>query len=1258
MREMFERSGELGRDLLAVDWAATPLGPPDDWSQSLKSVVRLVLTSRFSMWMAWGPELTFLCNEAYRRDTLGKKYPWALGQPSSVVWSEIWDDIGPRVDTVLNDGLATWDESLLLFLERNGYPEETYHTFSYSPVFDEAGQVSGLLCVVKEDTEEVVARRRMQTLRDLGARRTANLTEAETIGSACAELAGSSRDVPFSLVYLYDGDGLTARLAGSSGFAGEHPAAAPVLTLGDGSLPWPASAAREGQTVLVEDLAVRFADLPTGSWDLAPQAALVVPLAPSTQTSPYGFQVFGLNRHRPLDQGYRDFCDLVAGQVAANLTDARAFEFEKGRAETLAQLDQAKTDFFTNVSHEFRTPLTLLLGPAEDALNADVEPLTGRQRERVEVILRNGQRLLKLVNTLLDFSRLESGRVEARFEPVDLAQYTRELGSMFATAAERLGLQLEVDCPPLRAPVYLDRDLWAKVVLNLLSNALKFTFEGGVTLRLTETPAGAELTVTDTGTGIPDAELPHLFERFHRVDGARSRTHEGSGIGLALVAELVALHGGTVTAASVLGEGSTFRLQVPFGADHLPPEQVAESDPARSATVAAVAEGFLAETSHWTRSQHLGSLRDGQSHRSTAAAGPDRPRILVVDDNADIREYVAGLLAEDYVVQTAVDGQDGLERARELTPDLVLTDVMMPVLDGFGLLAALQADPLTVGVPVVMLSARAGEEGTLQGLDAGADDYLVKPFTARELRARVRANLELDRARRTRRQLERSRSLLDQAQRLAQVGSWEVDLVTGRVEASEELLRIMGRSAREISGMSAADVVGQLVHPDDRERVQAILDSATDGGFHYDARVVQPSGRTVLVSVYGEVVLDSHGEREALRGSVQDVTERKAAAEALALAAANAEAAAREHSIADQLQRSLLPRTGFDLDHLEVATYYRAGVEGTQVGGDWYDVIELGGGRTALVVGDVMGRGVRAAAVMGQLRAAVRAYARLDLPPADLLESLDGLVREIDEDQIVTCIYAVFDAGDQVLRFANAGHLPPIITTPGGECWVVEHEENPPLGVGPFNMTQHEVSLTSDARVVLYTDGLVERRGQDLDLGIKTLAVHVGDLTGPVDGIPEELVSAMLPDGPDDDVAILVARVDPPSVDESLVRRLDTGGSAVAAARHVVSEYLEERGLPGGLVYDATLVTSELVTNAIRYGRAPVDLRVRIEGADVLVEVRDEATYQPRKLRPDEDDENGRGLQIVSAVGTRWGTRPTERGKAVWCLLSPHQAGR
>ncbi len=591
------------------------------------------------MWMAWGPELTFFCNEAYRRDTLGEKYPWALGKPASVVWAEIWDDIGPRIDSVMTTGQATWDESLMLFLERSGYTEETFHTFSYSPIFDDHGVIAGMLCVVKEDTEEVVAHRRMQTLRDLGSRRTSNLTEAETISTACDELAESPEDLPFSLVYLFEADGATARRVGSVGFDGPHPAAPDHLLVADPDAVWPVARAVDGEPVTVDHLEERFFDLPRGSWDVSPRQALVVPLAASAGGRPYGFQVFGLNRFRPLDDGYRDFCDLIAGQLAASLTDARAYEFERGRAETLAELDQAKTDFFTNVSHEFRTPLTLLLGPAEDALSDDTDPLAGQQRDRVEVVLRNGQRLLKLVNTLLDFSRLESGRVEARFEPVDLGQHTRELTSMFEAATERLGLSLTLDAQPLPEPVYVDRDLWAKVVLNLLSNALKFTFEGGITVRVAPVHGGAELSVTDTGTGIPEHELEHLFERFHRVSGAQSRSHEGSGIGLALVSELVDLHGGAVSARSVLGEGSTFVVTLPFGHSHLPADQVAGPRPAPSSAVTAAAEGFLAETTHW--------LDPDPADLSVPAGdtGAGRPRILVVDDNADIREYVAGLLA-------------------------------------------------------------------------------------------------------------------------------------------------------------------------------------------------------------------------------------------------------------------------------------------------------------------------------------------------------------------------------------------------------------------------------------------------------------------------------------------------------------------------------------------------------------------------------------------------------------------------------------
>ncbi len=1211
IREVLQAGGEAGRDLLAVDWGPTPLGPPERWPRSLQTVVGVVLTSRFSMWMAWGPELTFFCNDAYRRDTLGKKYPWALGRSAREVWAEIWPDIGPRIETVMREGVSTWDEALLLFLERSGYVEETYHTFSYSPLTDEAGQIAGMLCVVSEDTERVISQRRMATLRDLGSGPT-TITEGEALAAACGHLAANPRDLPFALVYLSGADGPELRAA--AGMAEDHPAVA---------FAWPGDGTAE---------LAGLAELPRGDWDEPPVTALVLPLPQQA-----GFLVAGLNRYRQLDDGYRAFLGLVAGQIASGLASARAYETERRRAEALAELDRAKTAFFTNVSHELRTPLTLLLGPAEDAL---AEPLDDPQRRRVEVISRNAQRLLKLVNTLLDFSRLESGRVDAHYEQVDLARYTAELASMFESAMERAGIVLRIDCAPLAEPVYVDRDMWAKIVLNLLSNALKFTFAGEIAVRVDASGEMARLTVADTGIGIDPAEQPRLFERFHRVAGARSRSHEGSGIGLALVAELAELHGGRATVDSAPGEGSRFSVEVPFGAAHLPHEHMGATA-GGGASASQQAQGFLVEAMRW-----LGE-GDGDGIR-----GVDGPRVLVVDDNADMRDYIASLLCTRYSVETAPDGIAALEQARARPPDLVLTDVMMPRLDGFGLLAALQADPATTGVPVVMLSARAGEEVTIEGLEAGADDYLIKPFAARELLARVRANLELDRVRRTRDQLRRSQHLLDQAQRLARVGSWEIDLASGAITASEELARQLQLSMEELQTEGLEGALTRRVHPDDLEPVRRALAAAVEGApLDLEVRFVTPGADGRFYRAIGELERDADGEPVRLRGSTQDITDQRAAERALAAAAASREAAARERRIADELQHSLLPETTFDPDHLQVATFYQPGVAGTQVGGDWYDVIEVGAGRTALVIGDVMGRGVRAAAVMGQLRAAVRAYARLDLAPADVLEFLDSVVRELTDVQIVTCIYAIFDPHDSTLTYANAGHLPPLLALRGEPARRLSGASGPPLGAGPLRLSEERVALPVGALLTLYTDGLVERRTRNLDVGIDELAGRLTTLAAPVDEVPAALVDALAPGGSDDDVAVLVAQVADEHRPAPAALEVDADPRAVQQARAFTAAALAQWSLPAGLARDAILLVSELVTNAIIHGRAPIQLRLRRARASLLIEVDDTDTAVPRRLRPTPTDVHGRGLVFVATLADQWGTRPTRDGKSVWCVL-------
>ncbi|MEA2147404.1 MAG: hypothetical protein QOG59_2991, partial [Solirubrobacteraceae bacterium] len=553
-----QSAGEVGRDLLAADWSLTPLGPPEQWSPSLSMFVPVMLGSRFAMWMAWGPELTFFCNDAYRRDTLGKKYPWALGRPARDVWAEIWPDIGPRIETVLKTGEATWDESLMLFLERSGYVEETYHTFSYSPLIDDAGETAGMLCVVSEDTERVVGERRMATLREVGSEPATGRDESGYLLGAARHLDANRWSLPFTITYLFDAEGRIAHLVASSAIPAGHPAAPVSLELGDGASVWPAAEVAAGHEVVVADLERRFDRLPTGAWNDPPTTAVLLPLLqPVAHARPYGFLVVGVNRFRPLDDAYLSFLKLLAAQLASGVAAARAYDAERRRAEQLAELDRAKTAFFTNVSHELRTPLTLLIGPAQDALADNAHPLPAQQRERVETIVRNGDRLLKLVGTLLDFSRLESGSVQALYEPVELGQYTAELASMFESAVQRAGLTLEIDCRPLPEPVYIDREMWAKIVLNLLSNALKFTSEGTITVRVDMDGGAARLSVTDTGIGVDSIEQPRLFERFHQVLGAQGRTQEGSGIGLALVAELAELHGGTPTVRSQPGAGST-----------------------------------------------------------------------------------------------------------------------------------------------------------------------------------------------------------------------------------------------------------------------------------------------------------------------------------------------------------------------------------------------------------------------------------------------------------------------------------------------------------------------------------------------------------------------------------------------------------------------------------------------------------------------------------------------------------------------------
>jgi PAS domain S-box-containing protein len=1357
---IFGADSEIGPDLAAVDWAATPLGPSAAWPQSLRTAVRILLSSRFSMWLGWGPELTFFCNAAYRRDTLGRKYPWALGRPAREVWAEIWADVWPRIDQVLSTGQATWDEALLLFVERSGYPEESYHTFSYSPLHDDAGAVVGMLCVVREDTDRVIAERRMETLRDLGSDPSSAHTEQEALAFAADRLGRNLRDLPFTLTYLFD-DGGAARLASSSGITAGHPAAPTVLAADDASV-WPVAEPARGESVLVELADV--AALPTGDWRSPPVQALVVSLL-EPGGAPYGFLIAALNRYRPLDSGYRGFTEVVAGHISAAIGSARSYQTQQRRAEELAELDKAKTVFFSNISHEFRTPLALILGPVAELRSGSRDPapdLDEQTRQELDVVHRNALRLNKIVNTLLDFSRIEAGRMQANFEPVDLATNTAGLASVFRSAIERAGLTFAVDCPALDEPVYLDRDMWEKVILNLLSNALKFTFDGSITVRLHRDATHAVVTITDTGVGVPATEVPQLFERFHRVPTTRARSNEGSGIGLALVKELVGLHSGSIAAQSTEGEGTTFAIRLPFGTAHLSAN--VGGTPAGTPTFASVADPYVEEALRWLPSD-ADAFDDG-----TFAAGPlasqavvapilgaQQARVLVADDNADMREYLARLLrTAGYAVDTVTDGQQALHAVRADLPALVVSDVMMQEMDGLALVAALRQDPRTAPIPVLLLSARAGQEASIEGLHAGADDYLVKPFAAAELLARVRANIELARLRNHHARWRTA--LVDSLQEAFFV----CDEYGAVVEINAAFTQMLGYGPEDLPYPTAAPWWPQ---PDTdpeahRQVIEAFATFVDASRRNFTIPLTHRDGHRLWVTTSFNHVDDPDTGHRVIVGTFRDVTaERYTVQGQTALAAVNqqlgqadtvedaVQAAAEELHRLWQARRVLavtftsptspakephvvcigesaqwadLPDPtrnaisalsagdllttgtqepgagGIALDHPQgvlviwvelderrpfaaedqtlltalasrlghglqrvqqvdqqretalvlqhailgpaklpdgFAVRYQPATRPLQVGGDWYDVLSLGDGRIGLIVGDCVGHGLAAATVMGQLRSACRALL-LERPyPGAALAGVDRFAERLPDAQCTTAFCAVLDPSTGELIYSSAGHTPPVVVEADGTKRTLDDGRSIPLGVRVDRpRPEARVTLPARATLLLYTDGLVERRRQPLQQGIDRAAEVVKDGGArSLEDLATDLMSGLAPPGGyQDDVALLLYRQPAP-----LDLTIPASVSELASTRAALRSWLGKAGVGTTQVQDILVAAGEALANSIEHGHrngaeGTVTLRVIVLVDQVQLTIVDTGSW--KVPAPDPKARRGRGITLMRGL--------------------------
>lgn len=736
--EAVEHSSGVEALLNATVWPST-IGSPDTWPQSLRATIKLLLSSRYPMVLLWTDELIQIYNDAYIA-LIGDKHPHAFGRSIRETQPESWSVIGPMIREVMATRVSNWVPNQQLALNRAGFTEEAYFSLSYSAVEDDEGTVRGMLCVCSETTKQVLGERRLKLQRELshGGGATSVADSCEAIASVFERF---SMDIPFAAIFLKRSGGTTLLdLAASTGI-GTNIDRFRLVDLNDPSTPPSLPRIMAGETVIRDG--IDYLGLTGGPFQSIITRAVGIPIRNSSSKDPVGALVLGVNPNVPFDDSCRTFIELVGDQVGALLQSAQAYEDERRRVEELGELDRAKTAFFSNVSHEFRTPLTLLLGPLEEVLDS---PQTSPQlHELLLVSQRNGLRLLRLVNTLLDFSRIEAGRAEAAFEETDIGALTADLASNFRSICEKVGLNLDVHSAG-SVTAFVDPQMWEKIVLNLMSNAFKFTTEGGIRVMIEASDNELTLRVIDTGCGISAADLPKVFDRFYRTSGTKGRSFEGTGIGLAFVKELVAMHGGRIEAESTLGLGSTFIVTLPLGSDHLPPEKIVRASPGapRSPQVKA----FLEEASQWLRSEDKHDLPDSfQPSRPNSLPG-DRPVILLADDNADMRSYVERLLRDRYDIVAVPDGEAAVETLSSVTFDLALLDVMMPMLDGFEVLAHVRSTEALRSLPVILLSARAGEEARIEGISAGADDYLVKPFDARELVARIDGAIRLSRERR------------------------------------------------------------------------------------------------------------------------------------------------------------------------------------------------------------------------------------------------------------------------------------------------------------------------------------------------------------------------------------------------------------------------------------------------------------------------------------------------------------------------------
>ncbi|OZJ04686.1 hypothetical protein BZG36_02542 [Bifiguratus adelaidae] len=924
--------GIMGSMLRQFNWESTSLGSISNWPQSLISTISMMMASAFPMSIWWGDDFVMLYNDAYI-PVAGTKHPKMFGMSGAVAWSELWSGLEPLARSVMDTATPVYAESDLFVMERYGDVEEAYYTWAYIPIRKEDGTVGGLFNPCFDETKKVLITRRLIALRELGEK----MATASTMSGVCAALAQTltncQLDCPFAYVYTAENfeqhdesqteqesrsdvpANLLLKLQEVVGLSTDHPQFPQEVTV-DSSIPqttetrtfkWPFQRVCEKRKPVMVDVADLGISIKGRSFDDLIKKAIVYPITTNDYKEVSGVLVMGLNVRRPYDDDYSTFCNLLVRQIGTSLVTVKMYQSEVQRAEALIAIDRAKTSFFSSISHELRTPLTLILSPLEDSLGDTTAPLPDGHKQAINLVYRNAQRLLRLVNSILDFSRVEAGRMTARLER---------------------RCHFEVDCEENGRKVWVDRDMWEKVVFNLIGNAFKFTLKGTikVSLRPSADNSKATFTVYDTGAGIPSHELPRVFERFHRFEGQRGRSHEGTGIGLALTMELVKVMGGTLDVESEFGKGSSFIVTLPYGTAHHNPAllQANAADPIDEVVTnrtwpygsAIVDEARLWLSSDSESSKELQPSETASSTENQSLTSGSIPmtskgcRVLLADDNPDMQRYIRTILSRWWKVKVVSDGRAALEAAMREPPDLIVTNVMMPILDGISLLKVLRSQPETKYIPIILLSARAGEEARVDGLQASADDYLVKPFNAKELIARVHTHLELGKLRAELEQRVRQR--------------------TKALEESEYRYEIL--AALSPVGIFQLNPEGKIVYANDKDRVFGFLDQLVDKGqsgtIEYRWAQADGSERWCICQII--VNKDDNDAVQGFIGALTDVTERrlleKQRLDALAIAEQQQRRRAEEAEAIKQQQELFIDRTCHELRNPLNGIYHNADI--------------------------------------------------------------------------------------------------------------------------------------------------------------------------------------------------------------------------------------------------------------------------------------------------------------------------------------------